>query len=308
MVLLTEVSIHSLRKKGDGIWVHHFLCWDAFQSTPFARRETGRTGRFYHGYYVSIHSLRKKGDKEGHPVMWDYQVFQSTPFARRETIDKARKTRNHSVSIHSLRKKGDNGWKRERLGNDVSIHSLRKKGDLIFQTIFLNMVSIHSLRKKGDRRTGVEPAYPSVSIHSLRKKGDQFYQLSVNGLNVSIHSLRKKGDKFRSEKDWRDLCFNPLPSQEGRPRYHIITLPLYSFNPLPSQEGRPSLRDQKLSPVPFQSTPFARRETIFNAPSTVFRYVSIHSLRKKGDTKRTPKELSLTCFNPLPSQEGRQTT
>jgi len=56
------------------------------------------------------------------------------------------------------------------------------------------------------------------------------------------------------------------------------------FNPLPSQEGRPweALHEESINM--FQSTPFARRETETKIrKAKQMRYVSIHSLRKKGD-------------------------
>ena len=124
---------------------------------------------------------------------------------------------------------------------------------------------------------------------------------------VSIHSLRKKGDIFPNNRRQNQKRFNPLPSQEGR---HTLSStsekPVACFNPLPSQEGRPCPDPCNTIRVMFQSTPFARRETIKRPPITPQRSVSIHSLRKKGDLHQHNSEQLPRRFNPLPSQEGRQ--
>jgi len=101
--------------------------------------------------------------------------------------------------------------------------------------------------------------------------------------------------------------FNPLPSQEGRP-----------FDPTEAASGQNvsihSLRKkgdrERIGKTPaailFQSTPFARRETVPGTPtSPIDLIVSIHSLRKKGDQLHRSENPNWNCFNPLPSQEGR---
>jgi len=80
---------------------------------------------------------------------------------------------------------------------------------------------------------------------------------------------------------------------------------LVRFNPLPSQEGRPIDTGGIIRYKMFQSTPFARRETNADNHCWVPRNVSIHSLRKKGDSVGISKTECPLCFNPLPSQEGR---
>jgi len=78
-------------------------------------------------------------------------------------------------------------------------------------------VSIHSLRKKGDLGQHRIQDDIVVSIHSLRKKGDRSPGNVKGRRTVSIHSLRKKGDAYASIAETMGICFNPLPSQEGRP-------------------------------------------------------------------------------------------
>ena len=80
---------------------------------------------------------------------------------------------------------------------------------------------------------------------------------------------------------------------------------LVRFNPLPSQEGRRMPTTIAGFQEMFQSTPFARRETGLAMPLKTILLVSIHSLRKKGDSVGISKTECPLCFNPLPSQEGR---
>jgi len=102
--------------------------------------------------------------------------------------------------------------------------------------------------------------------------------------DVSIHSLRKKGDdglKFIGEDSKR---FNPLPSQEGR---QLVSTTIAVVGT-------------------FQSTPFARRETLQNAATTfpVFRFNPLPSQEGRRNQLH-PGDQRNICFNPLPSQEGR---
>ena len=189
-----------------------------FQSTPFARRETTAPIIQNTGGFVSIHSLRKKGDPPPENLYLHNDPFQSTPFARRETAI---------------------------CGPGI-----------------------------GPRR---------VSIHSLRKKGD---------------ICPKCGEKI-----W--LCFNPLPSQEGRPGHCLCRGADASFQSTPFARRETSLFYQQYRGLLFQSTPFARRETPVLIYWNGSFLVSIHSLRKKGDPMRFIFPLQLKSFNPLPSQEGR---
>jgi len=153
--------------------------------------------------------------------------------------------------------------------------------------------------------------------------------LFFGSCDVSIHSLRKKGDPLRVCAEGGTSSFNPLPSQEGRPLLDCQkAVRRVCFNPLPSQEGRPECRyhshqsknvsihslrkkgDRKpyqltRAPESFQSTPFARRETVNIYAWKAAMHVSIHSLRKKGDQKKKLVSTVAMRFNPLPSQEGR---
>ena len=173
--------------------------------------------------------------------------------------------------------------------------------------------------------------FGALSLQStpFARRETGYVPISTDLYYASIHSLRKKGDNFRRNPNPIINCFNPLPSQEGRQTscnlyYREIMLQstpfarretawplrwmwrLLSFNPLPSQEGRRgALRPLNLTGG-LQSTPFARRETNRKEYVSGLSGASIHSLRKKGDPVRSALWSPAICFNPLPSQEGRQ--
>jgi len=148
-------------------------------------------------------------------------VFQSTPFARRETKSCGYPNGNLYVSIHSLRKKGDDSRSSAVVGMVKFQSTPFARRETICQLTGSDRrgsVSIHSLRKKGDMYADDAGKMGLlVSIHSLRKKGDDNQTQRRTMGRVSIHSLRKKGDYTVKDADGIPTCFNPLPSQEGRP-------------------------------------------------------------------------------------------
>jgi len=75
---------------------------------------------------------------------------------------------------------------------------------------------------------------------------------------------------------------------------------LLYFNPLPSQEGRSlDVSNWNTSKV-FQSTPFARRETVLGLSFFLSGCVSIHSLRKKGDHEQGETTKNMDPFQSTP--------
>ena len=102
--------------------------------------------------------------------------------------------------------------------------------------------------------------------------------LSLTG--ISIHSLRKEGDDCYKKFERLVIDFNPLPPQGGRPdtqfcneRYGI------NFNPLPPQGGR-----------------LTRLCTLLSTSS-----ISIHSLRKEGDSRDIAIYPAFPVFQSTPS-------
>jgi len=281
-----RVSIHSLRKKGDAEQDVIFDGTRMFQSTPFARRETLVGQDLQTGRIVSIHSLRKKGDWQGRSKAGQSAAFQSTPFARRETTVAAFDANSYIVSIHSLRKKGD------------VFPAFPLIAFFMFQSTPFARRETPGRREDHGKQQSFNPlpsqeGRPDKSmLFSARemfqstpfaRRETMFYIHPAHVRKVSIHSLRKKGDDFTK----------------------IIFFKIKRFNPLPSQEGRPDTITHEASNKAFQSTPFARRETISKLDNRLETAVSIHSLRKKGDTSQSTDTVHDFCFNPLPSQEGR---
>ena len=60
----TSISIHSLRMEGDIQLLCNVLCFNIFQSTPSAWRETGLYKLVLIYRRISIHSLRMEGDSK----------------------------------------------------------------------------------------------------------------------------------------------------------------------------------------------------------------------------------------------------
>ena len=81
----TFISIHALREEGDCSMCCPIGRQNVFQSTPSARRATGRLFQDFRGRYISIHALREEGDAAAVVVLLTQRVFQSTPSARRAT-------------------------------------------------------------------------------------------------------------------------------------------------------------------------------------------------------------------------------
>jgi len=100
------VSIHSLRKKGDGTPDVLFDCRESFQSTPFARRETFSSDDETHAVMFQSTPFARRETFFARLIISPI-MFQSTPFARRETLLCRAGSSTLTVSIHSLRKKGD---------------------------------------------------------------------------------------------------------------------------------------------------------------------------------------------------------
>ena len=81
-----------------------------------------------------------------------------------------------------------------------------------------------------------------ISIHSLREEGDGLYSGSYSGIvSISIHSLREEGDLLK---------YATLGASE---------ISIHSLR----EEGDTRWGDYETKSILFQSTPSARRETLF---------------------------------------------
>ena len=123
-------------------------------------------------------------------------------------------------------------------------------------------ISIHALREEGDLVVFVDVRWPPYFNPRPPRGGRQVDALCLTRCYViSIHALREEGDPCRC-KTRRFL------------RY---------FNPRPPRGGRPKTRKATHTLKVFQSTPSARRATIYNEWFRDENLISIHALREEGD-------------------------
>jgi len=80
---------------------------------------------------------------------------------------------------------------------------------------------------------------------------------------------------------------------------------LLIFQSTPFVRRETIMHDEGINTIVFQSTPFVRRETISVSQKKHLFYISIHSLREKGDANGSYTKANSWYFNPLPSWEGR---
>ena len=123
------ISIHALRKEGDGSLPSPYPSRAGFLSTPSARRATSLLVIVNYNKTISIHALRKEGDsccpcsfwpcinfyprppqggrRESHPGKYAAVDFYPRPPQGGRPGRKLRRSRRHNISIHALRKEGD---------------------------------------------------------------------------------------------------------------------------------------------------------------------------------------------------------
>ncbi len=119
-----------------------------------------------------------------------------------------------------------------------------------------------------------------ISIHALREEGDaspEHQPPSPRG--ISIHALREEGD-----------C---------RPIITIVST--INFNPRPPRGGRPARAAEPPSCKPFQSTPSARRATLWMTSKPSASRISIHALREEGDNRHSRPSSRSKKFQSTPS-------
>ena len=100
---------------------------------------------------------------------------------------------------------------------------------------------------------------------------------------ISIHALREEGDSSRA--GWM------------RPKSN--------FYPRPPRGGRRKSAGCPHGPIPFLSTPSARRATLLLQHQHPERQISIHALREEGDERMGLYVTSQEYFYPRPPRGGR---
>ena len=135
--------------------------------------------------------------------------------------------------------------------------------------------------------------------------------------DISIHALREEGDRRTAHTEHRLDDFYPRPPRGGRLRERFIGgRQLQHFYPRPPRGGRHhqpvassipnpisihALREEgdgksagcPHGPVPFLSTPSARRATDAVGVGGLGQLISIHALREEGDTAEWADKMGL---------------
>ena len=99
--------------------------------------------------------------------------------------------------------------------------------------------------------------------------------------------------------------FNPRPPRGGRPRPSASSSCRSNFNPRPPRGGRHGTYNIEVDTREFQSTPSARRATVFPAKVWIYVDISIHALREEGDVYNSRFVDTAVDFNPRPPRGGR---
>ena len=195
-VVLSSISIHSLRMEGDAELVCKLSKNSLFQSTPSAWRET-YLGRGEKAVDQHFNPLPPHGGRlVDNCTYCPWRAFQSTPSAWRET-----------------RQKGQARWKRRF----QSTPSAWRETGVISRTKdsgkYFNPLPPH-----GGRPVPVSSQQVpcTISIHSLRMEGDFYRCFRCTHQPISIHSLRMEGDVLASLALVAVAHFNPLPPHGGR--------------------------------------------------------------------------------------------
>ena len=227
--------------------------------------------------------------------------FLSTPSARRATGRRSAAT-GHPPDFYPRPPQGGRRFSGLCLDLriDISIHALRKEGDRQRRTAYESeSISIHALRKEGDPPSQIlHQALGDISIHALRKEGDRDRCRNAQaGYRISIHALRKEGDPLPSALMLSRKAFLSTPSARRATKRELHPRRTSrNFYPRPPQGGRPSRwsaswsREQNFYPRP----PQGGRQRVPRHRGRPWP-ISIHALRKEGDSKNGEKHLRF-CF------------
>ena len=261
-----KISIHALREEGDHRHRRGGHLRLRFQSTPSARRATDHRPDLRLRRAISIHALREEGDYIKTRNPAVFPKFQSTPSARRATPSQSRRL------------------PRRRYFNPRPPRGGRQQ--LATYAPPKQVISIHALREEGDACGCLIPE-DVMHFNPRPPRGGRQILAIGEGITtrISIHALREEGDTRCGCRWSRGRNFNPRPPRGGR---------------------QLSIKRNRLELYLFQSTPSARRATIFLARTHNSKLyfnprpprggrrqherklvrkadISIHALREEGD-------------------------
>ena len=301
---MLDISIHALRKEGDLLSLVEIAPIKIFLSTPSARRATVLAVGFILGLLISIHALRKEGDRRLHTARhgcWNFYPRPPQGGRRRGPAEPCRPGYFYPRPPQGGRQAYRAG-RREQAR--ISIHALRKEGDSCTwsfasrQQIFLSTPSARRATGRGPAEPcrpeyfyprppqgGRRPAgYTSMaqleflSTPSARR-ATGFLRIPAACCPISIHALRKEGDPSSATMRWRNRHFYPRPPQGGRPYSTLTFSGAGNFYPRPPQGGRPNIGEPKWALI----------------------NISIHALRKEGDSHLPYKPHGIGLFLSTPS-------
>ena len=146
------------------------------------------------------------------------------------------------------------------------------------------MISIHALREESDAACGdaEEKAQGFQSTPSARRATDGL-RSNLQTQLISIHALREESDGDQLLRHDCRIYFNPRPPR-GERHSHFESQAVFLL---------------------FQSTPSARRATLFDMLVPFAALISIHALREESDAGVQAYESTHTDFNPRPPRGER---
>ena len=281
------ISIHALREEGDSLVQCRFHCGKKFQSTPSARRATGRACCFQP---VSSY-FNPRPPRGGRLIpFWcaaTRQRFQSTPSARRATEHPPRKQKGDTFqSTPSARRatcvlaSGGRCWRNFNPRPPRGGRPYEDTGKIV-AVLFQSTPSA----RRATRHAQACPVGPDdFNPRPPRGGRRQRNHLPASHHPISIHALREEGDRCMTPDRSPHIGFQSTPSarratHSGR---HGTGLQAISIHAL-REEGDDKYNAKCTQINLFQSTPSARRAT---APAPRLRHkvdISIHALREEGD-------------------------
>ena len=143
-----------------------------FQSTPSARRATGRYRTPDSPRRISIHALREEGDYCFQDTVLCKLLFQSTPSARRATAGPGTDCRRH-LNFNPRPPRGGRRVAAVRLLplNSISIHALREEGDQKLQPSKTPSENFNPRPPRGGRPTRAPTSAPSCNFNPRPPRG-----------------------------------------------------------------------------------------------------------------------------------------
>ena len=235
---------------------------------------------------ISIHALRKEGDRPRRTELtFLHHFYPRPPQGGRHHNNHYRDGVKPFLSTPSARRATQRPAYPAGVGRFLSTPSARRATCPLPSILATVSISIHALRKEGDATAKANALALQISIHALRKEGDVWACYGCIVAKISIHALRKEGDPEPTTNRLWNIYFYPRPPQGGRRDRRNVSYTYQHFYPRPPQGGRPGKYKIQTKEERFLSTPSARRATAYSLCKVDTVAISIHALRKEGDSK-----------------------